>query len=120
MSNLPLKLVKTAWFIACCIIGAIVLVQLPTGPASSALVFVVMWAMLSPLLRVAEGEYRFTHLGRGLLGGVAIWILGSLQNRTIGYDKSSLMMFFTIGVLAFAAAGSFVESRRARQREKQA
>jgi hypothetical protein len=115
MSNIPLNLVKFAWFCASCIVGATLLVQLPVGAASSALVFVVMWAMLTPLLQVAESPYRFTHLGRGLLAGIAVWILGSLQNRTLGTDKSTLVMFFTIGVLAFSLGGWFVESRRERR-----
>jgi hypothetical protein len=106
------KLIRAAWFVAICIVLAVMLVQLPSSPGNQGLMFVVMWAMLTPLLRVAEGEHKWTHLGRGLLGGIGVWILSAVKDRTLGQQPHTMMALFSVGVLLFALIGWYVESRQ--------
>jgi hypothetical protein len=117
MRNAP-DVVRIAWFSATCIVGALLLAQLPTGPASDTLVSVAMWLMLSPLMKVTEGEDKFLHLGRYLVAGIAVWILSNIKYRSFGSEANGRVMFFTVGVLLFAFVGWLLESRRDRLRSR--
>jgi hypothetical protein len=103
---------RAAWFAACCIVGAAMLVQLPATPGNQGLVFVVTWAMLTPLMRVPEGAQKWKHLARGLVGGMAVWVLSALKDGTLAREPRPLMALFSVGVVVFAAAAWFTQSRR--------
>jgi hypothetical protein len=112
MTNKKLTLlVKAAWFVVVVVVLAEILFQLPNTPGNQGLAFVMLWAMLIPILRIAEGEHKWTHLGRGLLGGVAVWILSALKNHAFAQQPHPAFAVFTVGVLLFCLIAWFADSR---------
>jgi hypothetical protein len=110
-------IVRVGWFVAVILIVAELLYQLKTSPRNDGLVFVVLWALITPLLKLPNDERRWEVLSRGLLGGVVVWILSSIRSHTIGQQPHTAMALFTAGVLTVAIMGSFLqwrEDRRAR------
>lgn len=111
-------LLRAGWFVAVIAILAEMIFQMPSTAANDGLVFVVMWAMITPLLKVPEGEARWAHLGRGLLGGLAVWLFSAIKSRTLGQQPHVAMELFSVGVLLFALVGWIVQLRQQRAAHK--
>ena len=107
-------LLRVAWFVVIVVVLAEMIFQMPRTAATDGLVFVVLWAMITPLLKAAEGEARWAHLGWGLLGGLGAWVLSAIKSRTLGEQPHVAMQLVTVGVLLFALVGWFVQWRQKR------
>ena len=111
MDNALRIAVRASWFVAVVLVLAELIYQLPTSASNEALVFVVLWVLMIPLLRLPDGERKWELLGRGLLGAMVVWILSAIRSQTLGRQPHTTMAFFTAGVIAISVVGSFLQAR---------